>query len=223
MENLKPFQRHLQLSGCFNLRELGGYTTSEGKQIKWRTLLRSDSLHRLPPSHQQQLIDYDVKTIIDLRSSFEIEKEGYAFSNQSEIKYFNLPLMEENTINIDKSLAELTLFELNLFFLEERSPAIKTVLETIASQQTAVLIHCTAGKDRTGIIIALLLAIADVPITTIAEDYSLSESLLASLYDEIRPQAIKRGFAHLLESPRQTIIETFADLDRRYCRINNYL
>lgn len=59
MTTLQPFQRYLKLAGCLNLRELGGYETTEGQQIKWRTLLRSDSLHCLPASSQQQLIDYE--------------------------------------------------------------------------------------------------------------------------------------------------------------------
>ena len=223
MKNLKPSQRYLQLPGCLNLRELGGYETTEGKQIKWRTLLRSDSLHRLPISSQQQLIDYGVKTIVDLRNLFEIKLEEYAFSNRKEIRYFNLPLIEENQRNIIESIKDKTLLELNLFFLKERPLAIKIILETLATQQTPVIIHCAAGKDRTGFITALLLGLAGVPITTIAEDYHLSDRALASLYREIRPQAEKAGMTHLLESPPQTIIDTFAYLDRRYGGIDRYL
>ncbi|WP_186375827.1 tyrosine-protein phosphatase [Hyella patelloides] len=223
MKELKPLQRHLELAGCLNLRELGGYETTEGKQIKWRTLLRSDSLHCLPPSSQQQLINYGIKTIIDLRSPFELETAEYAFSNRAEIKYFNLPLVEENHRNIIESIKDQTLLELNRFFLEERAHTIKTVLETIATQQIPVIIHCAVGKDRTGIITALLLAMAGVPITTIAEDYHLSERHLAPLYDRMRSKAVREGFTHLLESPPQTIIDTFTYLDRDYGGVNNYL
>lgn len=222
MTTLQPFQRYLKLAGCLNLRELGGYETTEGKQIKWRTLLRSDSLHGLPASSQQRLIDYGVKTIIDLRSSFEL-KEEYALSKRVEIEYFNLPLIEEDARNIEESIKDKTLLELNCFFLEEKSRAIKTILETIVTQQTPVIIHCAVGKDRTGIIIALLLAIAGVGITTIAEDYYLSDDNLALLYAQLRSEAVREGYAHLLESPPQTMIDTFAYLDLHYGGINNYL
>ncbi len=97
MKQLKRFQRHLKLAGCHNLRELGGYTTSDGKQIQWSTLLRSDSLHSLPLSSQQQLIDYGVRTIIDLRTPSEVKRKSYALSNTSEIEYFNLPLVEDRS------------------------------------------------------------------------------------------------------------------------------
>ncbi|MDJ0573904.1 MAG: tyrosine-protein phosphatase [Xenococcaceae cyanobacterium MO_234.B1] len=221
MKQLKPFQRHLKLAGCHNLRELGGYTTSDGKQIQWSTLLRSDSLHGLPLSSQQKLIDYGVRTIIDLRTPSEVKRKSYALSNTSEIEYFNLPLVEDRS-QIE-SIKQKTLFEYNCFFLEKRSPQIKKILGTIATQQTPLVIHCAAGKDRTGIIIALLLAVADVPVATIAEDYQLSDRYLAPLYSKIRQQAIKEGFAHLLKSPPQTIIDTFAYLDQNYGGINNYL
>ncbi|WP_019505307.1 tyrosine-protein phosphatase [Pleurocapsa sp. PCC 7319] len=221
MNQPEIFQRHLKLPGCLNLRELGGYTTSEEKQIRWRTLLRSDSLHRLPSSSQQHLLDYGIRTIIDLRSPSEVSSRKYALSQIPEIKYFNLPLID------DRSQVEFIknkrLFEHNRFFLEKRSPVIKNILETIACQKTAVVIHCAAGKDRTGIIIALLLALANVSVETIAEDYQLSDRYLAFMYDKIRQQAIKEGFAHLLESSPQTIIDTFAYLDRNHGGVNSYL
>lgn len=131
--------------------------------------------------------------------------------------------LEEVNRNIYESIKDKTLFELNCFLLEEKSPAIKRVLETIVTQPTPIVIHCAVGKDRTGIIIALLLAIANVPITTIAEDYRLSSYYLASLYEPMRSKAVREGFSHLLESPSQTMIDTFAYLDRHHGGINNYL
>ena len=184
-------------------------------------MLRSDSLHGLPLSSQQQLIDYGIRTIIDLRTPSEVKKKSYALSNTSKIEYFNLPLIEDRS-QIE-SIQQKTLFELNCFFLEERSQVIKTILETIATQQTPLVIHCAAGKDRTGIIIALLLAVVNVPVATIAEDYQLSDRYLAPLYSKIREQAIKERFVHLLKSPPQTIIDIFAYLDQNYGEINNYL
>ncbi len=212
MKDLKSFQRHLKLAGCHNLRELGGYTTSDGKQTQWSTLLRSDSLHRLSVSSQQQLLDYGVRTIIDLRTPSEVNRKEYALSNASEIEYFNLPLIEDRSQV--ESIKDKQLLEHNCFFLEERQRQIKTILETIATEQTTIVIHCSAGKERTGIIIALLLAVANVPVASIAEDYLKSAIALASpLYSSIRKQAIKEGFVHLLESPPQTIIDIFAYVD----------
>lgn len=223
MNALQPFQRHLKLAGCLNLRELGGYETTDGQQINWRILFRSDSLHRLPLSSQQQLINYGVKTIIDLRSPLEVAQEQYVFSHRPEINYFNLPLIEENNSNIIESIKHKSLLELNRFLLQERSLAIKTILETIATQPTPVIIHCAIGKDRTGLIIALLLTLAGVPIKTIAEDYQLSDHYLAPFYLQMRPTATKEGFTHLLQSQPQTIIDTFAYLALHHGGVNNYL
>ncbi|MDJ0688358.1 MAG: tyrosine-protein phosphatase [Xenococcaceae cyanobacterium MO_188.B32] len=221
-ENVRePGKRHLPLTGCLNLRELGGYATADGKLTRWRTLLRGDSLHKLSLESQQAIIDYGVKTIIDLRTISEVNKKPYILSSSPEIGYFNLPLLEED--NFPQLWAKKTLFKHNCFMLEERSPQIKEILSVIATQQTAFVIHCAAGKDRTGIIIALLLAIANVPVATIAQDYALSEKYVSPLYATIQEQAIEEGFAHILLSPPEAIIDTFNYLDEHYGGINEYL
>ncbi len=220
---LQPNQRHLKLSGCMNLRELGGYQTTDGKQTKWQTLFRSDSLHQLPKSSQQQVIDYGIKTIIDLRSNFELETETYPLSQRTEIQYFNFPLIAEDQRNIIAAIKHQSLLELNTFLLKERSQVIKTILETIATTSTPVVIHCAVGKDRTGIISALLLAIAGVSPETIAQDYNLSDAYLAPLYEELRPQAEQENFTHLLSSPVQTMIDIFQYLDTNYGGLEGYL
>lgn len=217
----EPFKRHLQLSGCFNLRELGGYVTTEGKSISWRTVLRGDSLHKLASESQQAIIGYGVKTIIDLRTPSEVNQERYPLSKSPKINYLNLPLLEEK--NFPQLRAKKTLLEHNVFMLKERSPQIKQILETIASNQTALVIHCAGGKDRTGIIIALLLAIANVPVATIAEDYALSEKYTQPLYAKIKQQAIQEGFDRLLLSPPQTMLDTLSYLNKHYGGINGYL
>ncbi len=221
MQHQQSFQGYIQLPGCLNLRELGGYTTEEQKQTKSRTLLRSDSLHNLPQSSQQQLLDYGIRTIIDLRSPMETGSNEYPLSQRAEIEYYNLPLIEDRSQF--ESIKDKELIEYNRFFLEQCSSAIKKILETIASSQTAIVIHCAAGKDRTGIIIALLLAIARVPIATIARDYQLSDRYLAPLYNKMRSQAEAEGFAHLLNSHPQTIIDTFSLLEQNYGGIDKYL
>ena len=217
----EPRERHFKLTGCLNVRELGGYATSDGKLIRWRTLLRGDSLHKLSPESQQEMIEYGVKTIIDLRTRSEVNKEPYILSRSPEVDYLNLPLIEE--ANFPQLMAKKTLFEHNCFMLEERAQQIREILAVIATKQTAFVIHCAAGKDRTGIIIALLLAIANVPVVTIAQDYALSEKYLSPLYTTIREQAIKEGFAHMLLSSPEAIIETFDYLDEHYGGINGYL
>ena len=223
INELKPYQRHLKLSGCMNFRELGGYKTIDGKQTKWQTLFRSDSLHQLPESSQKQLINYGIKTIVDLRSSFELESESYPLSQRTEIQYFNFPLIAENQRNIIAAIKHQSLLELNTFFLEERSQIIKTIIETIATQTAPVVIHCAVGKDRTGVISALLLAIAGVTRETIAQDYNLSDIYLAPLYEELRPQAERENFTHLLSSPMQTMLDTFEHLEENYGGVKDYL
>lgn len=220
----KPNQsRRVEILGSLNLRDLGGYQTTDG-ETKWGTLFRSDSLHRLPEESQQQLIDLGIKTIIDLRSPYEIAAEkAYPLSKRAEINYFNFPLMGENQGNIIETIKSQSLLELYALLLEERSSTIKTIIETVATQPTPTVIHCAIGKDRTGLISALILAVAGVEVATIAQDYNLSDLYLASMYDELRVQAEAEYFTHLLSSPVETMLDTFGYLDSNYGGVANYL
>ncbi len=223
MKQLNNFQglskRRLQLTGCLSLLDVGGYATSDGKFIRWRTLLRGYSLHRLSPASQQAIIEYGVKTIIDLRTPLDVNREPYVFKS-SEVRYFNLPLLEEK--NFPELREKKTLLEFAHFMFEERGQQIKEILEVIATNQTAFLIYGASGKDRTGIIIALLLAIAQVPVTTIAQDYFLSEKDIALSYPTIQLQIDREELAQKLLSSK-SIMSPFIYLDEHYGGINGYL
>ncbi|XWK86253.1 MAG: tyrosine-protein phosphatase [Phormidium sp.] len=77
--NSSQNQRHLPLEGSYNIRDIGGYLTVDGYQTRWKTILRSDNLHRLTPNSQQALIDYGIKTIIDLRYASEVKNRPSVF------------------------------------------------------------------------------------------------------------------------------------------------
>ena len=66
-------KRHLKIEGAYNTRDLGGYATRDGRHTRWGQLLRADSLHRLPVTSQQALLDYGLRTVLDLRKSDELQ------------------------------------------------------------------------------------------------------------------------------------------------------
>ena len=84
--------RRLKLEGAYNVRDLGGYTTHDGRQTRWRTLLRADELHRLAPASQAVLIDYGIRTVIDLRSTAELERYPSVFADSSQVAYHHQSL-----------------------------------------------------------------------------------------------------------------------------------
>ena len=225
MENIG--QRHLPLAGAYNIRDIGGYPTATGTTTRWRTFLRADSLHNLTPAGQQALIDYGVRTIIDLRFAQECSAAPNVFAAADNVRYINLSLFEGSAPNaLGRQLPDLG--SIYRYILDERQAAIKAVLTLMADDGFPVLIHCTAGKDRTGLITALLLGLAGVDHATIAEDYALTAQYGAELLTQLHDQAAAAGrdmatYARFLEAKPEAMRNTLAYLEEKYVSVPAYL
>lgn len=222
LNSASVFQRHLPLESSYNIRDIGGYTTVDGYQTRWKTILRSDSLHRLTPESQQALIDYGVKTIIDLRYSSEVQQKPSVFAESSQIKYINIPLFGDELLERLKPIDNQA--EQYYVWLDSCQLQFQKILETIIqSLSSPVLIHCTGGKDRTGLTIALLLSVAKVPVNTIVEDFVLSGDYLAPMFAPFLPKARELGYAYMFECRSETLLDTFKYLDQKYGGAIGYL
>ena len=183
-----PPNRTLAWDACLNIRDLGGYPIANGGVTRWGTLLRGDTLTRLSCTGRAALIDYGVRTIIDLRSPGEIATDRHPFAESSSgIAYHSLPLFaDHDPQNADWISTAYSLAEVYEVTLAQSQDRITNVLRTIATADSGtVLFHCHAGKDRTGLIAMFLLAIAGVPDQAIIADYALSDQNLALLHNEI--------------------------------------
>ena len=220
--------RHLDLEGTHNLRDLGGYRTSEGRTTRWRMFLRADSLHQLPAESQAALVDYGIRAVIDLRAKIELEERPNVFSGSSDVAYYhrNLlgdePLPEEDDIAVNAEASEGTARGYTQL-LDLLKPRYRNVLATLAepSAQPA-LFHCAAGQDRTGTVAALLLGIAGVPPDTIAEDYALSARYLRDRYvaefapPELSPDEFTWQDYQAQFCPPEVMLTTLEHLEERY-------
>ena len=177
-------RRAIPVQGAYNVRDLGGYETADGRQVRWRTLFRAADIHALSTSAQSTLIDAGVRTVIDLRGSRELTEAASVFRDLSSVQYRPHNMTGDALIDrwgavpvpADSSIRLSTMYST---VLDERGEMVKTILETVS--QPGVLpavFHCTAGKDRTGVLAALLLGIAGVPHDRIVEDYALSARFL---------------------------------------------
>ena len=189
--------RHLALEGSLNTRELGGYATAAGPTTQWQRLLRSDNLHQLTETDQQALLDYGVRTLIDLRGADELHEAPNVFAQHPRVSYHNIPLfaplMRNNGLGAGSS-ANFDLGTLYRLALDHCQETIAKVLELLAQADDGVsLFHCTAGKDRTGIIAALLLSLAEVDEPTIVEDYALTAQHIEPMLAQLRMRALKQG------------------------------
>ena len=175
----REWTRLLEWEGCLNARDLGGYTTQDGHETRWGTVVRSDSPAALTGAGRAALATYGVRAIVDLRLPAELadDPNPYAEPGDHGIAYTNVSFIDPAAAPPD---AVSTLAEDYLQMLDRYRQGVAEAMAAIASAPAdgAVLIHCAAGKDRTGLISALLLALVGVPADTIAADYALTAELL---------------------------------------------
>lgn len=224
-----PANRHLAWPHCFNARDLGGLPIEGGGTTRWRVLVRSDLLSRLTPVGRQALLDYSIRTIIDLRRPEEVQAEPSPFTQASgavPVRYLNIPL-ESPDSHVD-SLMERASSQAEVYCisLEHHQANLAQVLRAILHARSGVLVHCHAGKDRTGIVSALLLAVAGVPRSEIARDYAISQARLWPLYEKLVEEAGGEDQVNpwlkpiATEGTMQTVL---AHLDTRYGGVGPYL
>lgn len=225
--------RHLPWDACYNIRDVGGYPTLDGGTVRWHALVRADNLCRLTAAGCQTLLDYGIRTIIDLRLPVELEQDPNPFAQtsvaQGVLSYQHRSLLDPADIaglaELDAAPSQAVLYQL---ILERFRDPIRTVIMAIAEAQPGgILIHCHAGKDRTGLVTALLLGIAGVPDDVIIADYALTERYLRPLHDRILERTTdpiaRARLAEQLSATPTTMRTVLDDLNVRYGGIPGYL
>jgi protein-tyrosine phosphatase len=140
--------RLLQLGGTRDLRDLGGYATRDGRRTRWRTAYRSDCLDRIDAEGQAWLVQSGLRTIIDVRDSVEATMYANVFASSTQIAYRQMPLWDEPP----PERTEPQVADGYIRPLEHAGPRLGRIVEAVAAPAALpVLIHCAAGKDRTGI------------------------------------------------------------------------
>jgi protein-tyrosine phosphatase len=168
--------RHIQVPGMLNLRDVGGYPVAGGGHTAWRRLLRSDGLHRLDDAATGQLGRLGLKTVIDLRTSAEAE---IALSPVHDLAEHGALTLHISLLGADLTGLPGTLAEIYDYMVDGRGSAIGAAVQALSRPGALpALVHCTAGKDRTGLVVAFALAAVDVPDPVVAADYALSSLYL---------------------------------------------
>ncbi len=219
--------RHLAWPDCYNVRDLGGLSTDEGRLTTWQAIVRADILNRLTPVGQQAMLDYGVRTVIDLRSPPEVTREPSTLRDSPWLSYLNLPLEKHDPHVSDLISQAETRGEVYCIVLDHYPDAIAAVMDAIVrAQPGGVVIHCHAGKDRTGIIVALLLRLAGVPPDAIADDYAVSQIRLWPLYEPLVSAAEKNDavdFWLRQTATREMIQMLLRHVADRYGGVDHYL
>jgi len=225
-------ERHLSWDGCLNVRDLGGHATETGGTTRFGAVVRSDTVGRLTPEGWEALVAYGVRTIVDLRLP---EERTTPVPDDLPVTAVRVPLLpdfghpdwhEINSLALRAEPPESTRL-LYLEFLRRYRPAFGRAVAAIAAAEETILVHCHAGKDRTGLVVALLLRVAGVPPEAIAADYALSADNLRELHAEwIEASASdeERGLrTRMAASPAAAMLGVLTELERGNGGAEGYL
>jgi protein-tyrosine phosphatase len=176
--------RRLDFPNLLNARDLGGYPTADGAHTRSRSLLRADDLAQLTAQGVQALADYGVETVVDLRWPEEAARYPSPLPTAlPRVRYERISLLThtEDEWRLRSRDAAKELWK--CVALEHVRFELRHVLSAITTASAGpLLFHCVAGKDRTGLVAALLLALADVEADAIARDYAVSAQNLRDGY-----------------------------------------
>jgi protein-tyrosine phosphatase len=231
---IEDFERRLvRFEACWNFRDIGGYPASDGRAVAWRRYYRSGALEDMTPADRARLRQMGVSTVIDLRRPDEVRARAVDGHPAAEAgaRYLHIPPLPDGASEeLDAKYGRGISGGRYLGYLEYADEPLRAIFERLADPSTYPLVlHCTAGKDRTGVVTAIALEVAGVGREVIAADFELTnrdtERWLAWLRahgripDSENPDEQRRRFGVPAEA-----IEIFLDgLRERYGGAEAYL
>jgi protein-tyrosine phosphatase len=182
-------RRTITLEGAHNVRDLGGYPLADGRTIAWRRLLRGDGLHGLTESDVAVLAPLGLATVIDLRRDDEVAERGTFPTEMLPVALVRLPVMDTTWMQLERpdfSGADDPEVAFLCWAYEDMvahgGRAFAAALSRLAGRDALpAIFHCAAGKDRTGVLAALLLAAIGVDDEVVAADYALTAVAMARM------------------------------------------
>jgi len=184
------YDRVIHLKGTTNTRDIGGYQTSDLRTLRWRQIIRSENLSRLTASDFQKLEEIGVKTVIDLRTEREHDQSPTVWLGDNPPRFFHFPigdahndwfnaqrrLMKSNRFTAEQALEHMV--EGYRMIAEVGPPSFQKLMDLVLDQSNwPILIHCNAGKDRSGVAVTLILEALGVDRETIMEEFLLTNEI----------------------------------------------
>ena len=197
---LDPAVRRIPLDGPVNFRDIGGYRGAGGRSVRWRQVFRADGLESMTQRDVDTVVGHlSVRTVIDLRTPREIDIVGVGPLGETDVVRRNLSIIDETQQAWQDALNEGDIMAQYLVMLDGSAGKFIEALTIMADSQGALVFHCAAGKDRTGLLAALLLSVLGVSQSDINADYALTAEVLPALTDRWRARAEDPRFREQFE------------------------
>ena len=184
--------RWLPMQGCVNFRDLGGYRNDKGQAVRWRRLFRSDALQEMTAADSRLAAeDLNIGLVVDLRNSNEASRDGLGPLPELGADYRHFPFLDARGEIPPFTGGDIVerLAATYLWMLENSGEGIAAAVSSIADSLDSgrgVVFHCSAGKDRTGLLAALILEVLGVDAETIEADYMLTGEAVEGIVRRIK-------------------------------------
>jgi protein-tyrosine phosphatase len=232
-------ERRPVVEGCPNLRDLGGYQTTDGRRIKWGQIFRSSNLGRLTDNGLGRLKRLGIKLVCDFRTEAEALNLPNRFPDSAAVGYVRLPIQHgefEPTSVFDRIkrgdfewISEEFMVQGYIDSVERYPDVWAALFQLLADpRHRPLLFHCTGGKDRTGAAAALIMLALGVPTETVVSDYGLSDGYNAdvrkAIYDHLQPLGVDIAKVEpYFTAPESRIRALLEHVDARYGSAVGYL
>lgn len=230
--NERQGHHQIVLDGCFNFRDIGGYSTGNGKQVRRNRLYRSDGLQRLTERDRVRFVSLGIMTVLDLRATTEVEQGGRFDAESVATRWHHVPLYDvppieviDRFFDVDPAVAAGDSYMPDVYeaMLDDGLDGVATALALLAEPEALPgLFHCSGGKDRTGILAAVVLRLLGVSIDDIADDYALSQPAMDEIFAWISanlaegPEILRRCTPVALRAERATMLRFLERVEDRH-------
>lgn len=209
--------RDVLLDGGLNVRDLGGLPTTDGRQVRPQRVLRSASLAGLTEGDVATLQRWGLRTVIDLRGEAEAERDGRGPLAGTDVAYRNLPVVGARSVRLDQAPdLQGSLLSHYVTYLQTSADVIVDVLRLLIDTAPAV-VHCAAGKDRTGVVVAVTLDALGVQREEIVADYAATAANMPRVRAQLAASATTQELGAVpdwvLTALPETVVGLLAHLD----------
>ncbi|HZJ08821.1 MAG TPA: tyrosine-protein phosphatase [Trueperaceae bacterium] len=223
-----PHDRFLDLEGTLNTRDLGGLPLRGGGYTLHGKLFRSDGPIGLTAADVEALLALPLSTVIDLRQGHELEREPSRLLDRPGVDVRNIEVWSHIDANGERPADKYDITAFYLAAIDHAGSAFANAVTVLAEAEGAALFHCTAGKDRTGLLAALMLEAVGVDRDTVIADFALTHDRIGPLRERLLADAERNGvartdFQRLLGATPELMVPALDHLDARHGGAAAYL